>query len=156
MKAKVRQVSQWDSFRLNTYSISLLIGCEFINCLGNLWVYYVCINFGILENLLSLIKGVIIVVLAVPLCLDICFTLLQKVNPYQLVPFFEDKLKSISYVEGVVAVKKWHLWCLDKSYRVCTIHVEAREDSDPDVIRQIIEKKLLNKYCESLTVHIVQ
>jgi Co/Zn/Cd efflux system component len=51
-------------------------------------------------------------------------------------------------IEGVVAVKKWHLWCLDKSYRVCTINVEAREDADPDVIQQIIEKKLLGKVCE--------
>jgi hypothetical protein len=82
MKAKVKQCAEWDSFRLNTYSISLLIGCEFINGLGNLWVYWVCINFGILENLLSLIKGMIIVLLAVPLCLDICYTLLQKVNPW--------------------------------------------------------------------------
>jgi hypothetical protein len=82
LKAKIKQCAQWDSFRLNTYSISLLIGCEFINCLGNLWVYWVCINFGILENLLSLMKGMIIVILTVPLCLDICYTLLQKVNPW--------------------------------------------------------------------------
>lgn len=141
---------------MNTYSISLLIACEFINCFGNIWVYYVCINFGILENLLSLIKGLVIVVLAVPLCLDICYTLLQKVNPYQLVALFEEKLKSISYIEGVVAVKKWHLWCLDKSHRICTLHIEAREDADPDTIRAMIEKKLMNKYCENLAVHITQ
>jgi len=141
---------------INTYSISLLIGCELINCLGNIWVYYICFSFGILENLLSLIKGGIIVILAVPLCLDICFTLLQKVNPYQLVPIYEDKLKAIGYIEGVLSIKKWHLWCLDKSFRVCTIHVEAREDADPDVLREMVEKKLLHKYCEHLTVHITQ
>lgn len=154
IKAKVKQCAEWDSFRLNTYSISLLIGCEFINGLGNLWVYWVCINFGILENLLSLIKGMIIVILAVPLCLDICYTLLQKVNPWQLVALFEDKLKTIAYIEGVVQVKKWHLWCLDKSYRVATLHIEAVEDADIDAIRSQVEKKLMNKYCENLTVHI--
>ena len=154
VKAKVKQCVEWDSFRVNTYSIALLMGCEFINCFGNLWVYWICVNFGILENLLSLMKGMIIVILAVPLCLDICFTLLQKVNPWQLVPLLEDKLKTIAYIEGVISVKKWHLWCLDKSYRVCTIHVEVSESSDADQIRTQIEKKLLNKYCESLTVHI--
>ena len=96
----------------------------------------------------------IAVILAVPLCLDLCYTLLQKVNPYQLVVILEEKLKSVSYIEGVVAVKKWHLWCLDKSYRVCTIHIEAREDADPDKVRAEVQKKLLNKYCENLTVHI--
>lgn len=76
VKEKVKQVALWNSFRLNIYSISLLIGCEFLNCLGNIWVYYVCLNFGILENLLSLMKGLVIVSLAIPLCLDICYTLL--------------------------------------------------------------------------------
>ena len=121
LKAKIKQVSNWDSFRVNTYSISLLIGCEFLNCLGNLWVYYVCVNFGLLENLLSLLKGIAIVILAIPLCLDICYTLLQKVNPWQLGEMLEQKLKSVAYIEGVVSVKKWHLWCLDKSYRICTL-----------------------------------
>ncbi len=51
-------------------------------------------------------------------------------------------------------MKKWHLWCLDKSYRVATLHIEAREDADIDAIRVQVEKKLLNKYCENLTVHI--
>ena len=76
VKAKVKQCVEWDSFRINTYSIALLMACEFINCFGNLWVYWICVNFGILENLLSLMKGMIIVILSVPLCLDICFTLL--------------------------------------------------------------------------------
>jgi len=68
----------------------------------------------------------------------------------------EDKLKTLAYIEGVVQVKKWHLWCLDKSLRVCTLHVEVLESADPDAVRMEIEKKLLNKYCESLTVHITQ
>jgi Co/Zn/Cd efflux system component len=51
------------------------------------------------------------------------------------VSIFEEKLKAISYIEGVLSIKKWHLWCLDKSYRVCTIHVDAREDVDPDLLR---------------------
>ena len=150
----MRQCAQWDSFRLNAYSISLLIACEFLNCFGSIWVYWVCINFGILENLISLIKGIAIVVLAVPLCLDICYTLLQKVNPDQLVILLEEKLKTIAYIDGVVSVKKWHLWCLDKSYRVCTVTIDAKEDADPDRIRLQVERKLLNKYCENLTVHI--
>ncbi len=105
VKEKIKQCATWDSFRINIYSISLLIACEFLNCLGNIWVYYVCLNFGILENLLSMIKGIAIVFVAVPLCLDICYTLLQKVNPYQLVYLLEDKLKTISYIDGVVNIK---------------------------------------------------
>lgn len=156
VKAKVKQCVEWDSFRVNTYSIALLMACEFINCFGNLWVYWICVNFGILENLLSLMKGMFIMILSVPLCLDICFTLLQKVNPWQLVPLLEDKLKTIAYIEGVVSVKKWHLWCLDKSYRVCTLHIEVSEGCNADQVRMQIEKKLINKYCENLTVHISQ
>lgn len=154
LKAKVQECTKWDSFRLNTYSISLLVACEFINSFGNLWVYYVCINFGILENVISLIKGLVVLVLAVPLCLDICYTLLQKVNPYQLVPLLENKLKSLNYVEGIIAVKKWHLWCLDKSHRVCTLQIEIKPEADPDKIRQQVEKMMLNNYCESITIHI--
>jgi Co/Zn/Cd efflux system component len=66
----------------------------------------------------------------------------------------EEKLKKIGYIEGVVNVKQWHLWCLDKSYRIFTLNIEISEHADPDAIRVKIEKKLLNKYCENLTVHI--
>jgi Co/Zn/Cd efflux system component len=141
---------------LNTYSIALLIACEFINCLGNLWVYYVCINFGILENLLSLLKGSAILLLAAPLCLDLCYTLLQKVNPSPLADLLEDKMRSLAYLEGVISVRKWHLWCLDKSYRIVTVHIDAREEADADEVRRQVEKKLRAKWCESLTVHVTQ
>ena len=104
LKEKARQCAKWDSFRLNIYSISLLMGCEFVISISNIWIYYVCIHFGILENLFSMFKGILISALAVPLCLDICYTLLQKVNPAQLVQLVEDKVKKVGYIDGVVAV----------------------------------------------------
>ena len=44
--------------------------------------------------------------------------------------------------------------CIDKSHRVCTLKIEAREDADHDLIKKQIELKLLNKYCETLFVQI--
>ena len=79
LKLKVKQCLQWDSFRINIYSISLLIACEFINSLGNIWIYFICLNFGIMENLISILKGTAILIVAIPLCLDNCYLLLQKV-----------------------------------------------------------------------------
>ncbi len=76
IKKKIAECAKWDSFRMNIFSISLLMGCEFLNCLGNIWIYYVCINFGIIENVISLLKGLAIVVVTIPLLLDICYTLL--------------------------------------------------------------------------------
>jgi len=48
----------------------------------------------------------------------------------------ENKVKTIQYIDGVVNVKTWHMWSLDKSYRVCSMIVEVKEDADPDLIKQ--------------------
>lgn len=156
LKAKLNLQLTWDSFRLNLYSISLLVACEFLNGFGNLWIYFICANFGIIENLISIVKGLIILAVAIPLCVDVCFIMLQKVTPEQLVFIIDNKVKNIQYIEGVVNVKSYHVWSLDKSYRVCSMNVEIKEDADADGIRQQINKKLLNKYCEKLTLHIIQ
>lgn len=76
LKAKIKQCQQWDSFRMNLYSVTLLMGCEFLNNLGNIWIFYVCVNFGMLENALSLLKGIAMVVITIPLFLDISYILL--------------------------------------------------------------------------------
>lgn len=128
-------VRKWTAFRLNLYSVALLLSCEFLNCFSNLWVYYFCLNFGILENLLSLLKGCTILLSVLPLCLDLSYTLLQRVNPNQLGLVVEDKIRAMQYMEGVVRVGKWHLWCLDKSYRVITIKVEVTGNANPDDIK---------------------
>ena len=112
-------------------------------------------NFGILENILSLLKGLGILLNVIPLCCDLSFTLVQKVNPSQLGFIVEEKLRVIGYMEGIVKVKKWHLWCLDKSYRILSVKVEISENTNPDNIKRMIEKKLLNKYCERVIVHII-
>ena len=141
---------------MNMYSIALLFACEFITCLGNIWTYLICINFGLLENLTSIFKGFAILIVAIPLCLDLSYTLLQKINPEQMVYLLEDKIKSIGLIEGVVNVRSWHFWCLDKTMRICTIHLSLKEEANPDQIKQIVEKKLLGKYVEKLTIHISQ
>eukprot|EP00347_Sterkiella_histriomuscorum_P010012 403339025 len=153
-KKRVKQCASWDSYKINAYSISLLIGCEFLNCIGNIWVYYLCMNFGLLENILSILKGLTILVATLPLCLDLCYTILQKVNPAQLGYLIEEKLKRLGYIEGIICIKNWHLWCLDKSYRVCSLQVEVSENTNSDVIKQIIKEKLLNKYCERIYIQI--
>lgn len=81
------------------------MGCECLNNLGNIWIYYVCINFGLLENVIGLLKGISMVALAAPLFLDISYILLQTVSPSQLIPILDDKLKKIGYIDGVVTVK---------------------------------------------------
>ena len=80
--------------------------------------------------MIALMKELVIVGLSVPLFLDISYILLQTVNPSQLIPLFEEKLRKIGYIEGVIEVKKWNLMCIDKSHRVCTLKVEVREDAD--------------------------
>lgn len=131
-KKKLRECQRWDAYKINVYSISLLVCCEFMNCLGNIWVYYLCMNFGILESVLSILKGILILGASVPLSLDLCFTILQRVNPSQLGYIIEDKLKKLGYTEGIIKVRQWHLWCLDKSYRICSLHVEVTEQTDTD------------------------
>jgi Co/Zn/Cd efflux system component len=102
----------------------------------------------------SIFKWVLILLVAIPLCLDLSYTLLQKINPEQLVYLVEDKIKSIGFIEGVVNVRNWHFWCLDKNMRICTINVSVKEEANPDKIRLEIEKKLVGKFVEKLTVHI--
>lgn len=105
LKIKIKACQSWDSFKFNVYSVSLLMVCELLNNLGNMWVYFVCINLGPIESVLSLLKGVTILVISLPLFFDISYLLLQKVNPSQLITILEDKMKRIGYIDGVVSVK---------------------------------------------------
>lgn len=73
-----------------------------------------------------------------------------------MVVMMENKMRKLAYIEGVVHIKSWHLWCLDKSFRICSVTLEIKEDTNPDEIKRIITKKLLGHYCEKLTLHIVQ
>ena len=121
---------------MNLYSVTLLMGCELLNNLGNIWIFYVCVNFGMLENAFSLLKGLAMVALTIPLFLDISYILLQTVNPSQMIPLLEDKLNKLAYIDGVTSIKQWHYMCLDKSHRVCTLKVNTREDADTEEIKR--------------------
>jgi hypothetical protein len=76
IRSKLKKTTEWNSFRMNLYSISLVIACEFLNGMGNLWIHFICVNFGLIENVISLLKGIIIVGAAAPICADCCYILL--------------------------------------------------------------------------------
>ncbi|CDW76790.1 cation transporter [Stylonychia lemnae] len=156
VKQKLKLVSQWDSFRMNLYSISLVIACEFIGSIGNIWIYFICANFGLIENLLSILKGLAIIFVAAPVCIDQCYVLLQQVHPEQLTRVLELKKEKILLIEGVTMIRFQHLWCLDKSYRIISYVIEIKESADPDLVKKRIEKMFINKYCQKIYIHIRQ
>jgi len=130
VKFKLRECLQWNSFRFNVYSVYLLMTCELLENLGLFWSHLLCLNFGLMENVLSLLKGMAIFALAVPLFLDSIFILIQKVTPAHMSTVMEHKMKKIAYIEGVIDVQEWHMWCRDKSHRVCTLKLGVTEDAN--------------------------
>ena len=84
IKLYVKKCSAWNAERMNLLSISLLLVCGSIDSIGKLWVNFLCLNFGQLENLSSLTIAAIIFLLSLPLFLDTSFLLLQRVHPKEL------------------------------------------------------------------------
>jgi len=76
LKLYVKKCSEWDAKRMNLLSISLLLICCFIDCAGKLWVNFLCLNFGALENVSSLMIDFAIASLSMPLFLDVSYLLL--------------------------------------------------------------------------------
>lgn len=77
-------LTRWNSQKLNKLSVSLLVMCELIDNVGKLWTYFLCINFGQLENLCTIAFSIVIVAFQMPLFLDLAYILLQKVHPSKL------------------------------------------------------------------------
>lgn len=52
-----------------------------------------------------------------------------------MIPLLEEKLKKLEYIDGIVTIKSWNFYCIDKSHRVLTIKVDIREDVDTEHIK---------------------
>ena len=78
---------------MNLLSIVLLIICSSIDCLGTIWVNYLCLNYESMENLFAILFGTIIVSLSIPLFVDLFFLLSHRVHPRALSPLIENEVR---------------------------------------------------------------
>jgi hypothetical protein len=133
LKLYVKKCSEWDAKRMNLLSISLLLICCFIDCVGKLWVNFLCLNFGALENVSSLFIDFAIASLSMPLFLDVSYLLLQRVHPKEVSQLVTHELQVVErkYAEEHFADERieWHIWSLDKNYRIGTFKVTLKEHS---------------------------
>jgi hypothetical protein len=80
-------------------------------------------------------KSIVIFLIITPVFLDTCYLLVNKVCPGQLAIIMYDKVKKLEYNSKIQKIEDWHYWCIDKSYRICTVNVELTQDaSDQDAI----------------------
>lgn len=63
VKMYVKRCTSWNAQRMNLLSISILLICGAIDSVGKLWVNFLCLSFGQLENLSSLVIGCLIFIL---------------------------------------------------------------------------------------------
>ena len=128
----MKKCAAWNAERMNLLSISLLLVCGTIDSLGKLWVNFLCLNFGSLENLSSLTVAALIFVLSLPLFIDTSFLLLQRVHPKELSSIIAKEMSSLEtqYDALLLCPIEWHVWSLDKSCRVGTFKASLRS---PDI-----------------------
>jgi Co/Zn/Cd efflux system component len=74
---------------------------------------------GLFPAIVGVLRDFLIVLVAVPLIIDSSAYLLQQSTPDILANKVEEKIQTISLLEGVVRVKKWNFWCIDSRLRVC-------------------------------------
>lgn len=84
LRLYVQRCRAWNAERMNLLSISLLLICGSLDSVAKLWVNFLCLNFGQLENLSSIVFGLVIFCLSLPLFLDTSFLLLQRVHPKEV------------------------------------------------------------------------
>lgn len=161
-KLYVKRCTGWNATRMNLLSISLLLICGTIDSIGKLWVNFLCLNLGQLENLSSIAIGISIFLLSLPLFLDTSFLLLQRVHPKEVSMLIQHELSYVNnlYEESLSGPVDWHVWALDKSFRVGSFKVMIREGSQAKTevetqmhLRTEVEQRMA-KYCQSVTVQI--
>lgn len=50
IKKRLLELQPWNSFMLNLYSVQLLFVILLIKSIGQLWSHFLCVNFGLIEN----------------------------------------------------------------------------------------------------------
>lgn len=83
---------------MNLLSISLLLICSSIDCVAKLWVNFLCLNFGALENISSIVFGLVIAMLSWPLFLDVSYLLLQRVHPKEVSLLIQHELSILETI----------------------------------------------------------
>jgi Co/Zn/Cd efflux system component len=122
-------------------SINLLILCSMLDQCAKLWTNLICFDFGLIQNLGSIVIGIAIVSIQTPLFLDVAYILLQKVHPEELVGVIESDVEELR--SELNADIHYHLWALDKSYRICTVNVALNDSTQlKENLKSEIRKKL--------------
>ena len=120
------QIKVESASQLNHFSITLLVVCSIVDCLGKLWTYFFCIRQGQLENVTTVVAGIAIVLLQMPLFLDLSKVLLQRADEAGSLVGQE-----MSRIEEKYKVRLlWHYWCLDKGEKVFTVKGEPASDEE--------------------------
>lgn len=120
---------------MNLLSISLLLICSSIDCVSKLWVNFLCLNFGALENISSIVFGLVIALLSLPLFLDVSFLLLQRVHPKEVSLLIQHEISILesTYDHSLDKKVQWNVWSLDKSYRVGSFKIKLKELLKSDI-----------------------
>jgi len=121
LKKFVTKVSEWTATRMNSVSVALLLICSSMDCFGKLWEHFLCINLGMLENLLNISLATVMALICIPMLFDVSYLLMQRVHPEELVTIMRHEVAKIKEDHEIEDEIKWHLWSLDKSQRVCTM-----------------------------------
>jgi hypothetical protein len=86
---------------MNTVSVGLLLICSSMACFGQLWEHFLCMNLGMLENLINVSLGMAMSILCLPLLFDVSYLLMQRVHPLELVTIMKHEMTRVKEDHGI-------------------------------------------------------
>ena len=124
LKQKLLQIQPWNSYMLNVYSIQLMFCIQFIKAFGQIWKHFLCLNFGLVENIFAFNFQTIMILPVLPLFFDVMAIFMHRVNPPHLFDHVRQKVHRME-TNHHFTVLKFNLWAVDKSFIICEMKLRT-------------------------------
>lgn len=100
------------------FSLKILIIYELLGNMSGIWGMLVSYHLGLVQHLAIVLRTVVCLSLSIGPFMQSSYILLQKNSPRD--HLLEAKIKNdLTFVEGVAAVSKLHIWTIEGLQRVC-------------------------------------
>lgn len=96
-KMKTRECLRWDGQSFLQYSIQVILMCQIMRCFGQVWSHFLCINFGVAEQIFTQQVIILMMLVVSPLLIDVGYILIHRTNPKLLFDIVNYKLQKLEF-----------------------------------------------------------
>lgn len=109
---------------------------ELLGNMSGIWGMLVSYHLGFVQHIAVVLRTVLCLLLSIGPFMQSSYILLQKNSPRD--KQLEAKIKNeLTFIEGVIAVTKTHIWTIEGMQRVCDLHIKVISKNYDEIQRNI-------------------